>query len=79
MNFDFFDKKRMILRNQAQKIIKDIYQVWKEKKDEQNRVKKKQKKGKKSKNQKTMLGQSAKPAPVTTTLTKPTTLAGKKS
>ena len=57
MNFDFFDKKKLVLQNQSQKIIKDIYMKWKEKKDEQNRVsKKKQKQGKKSKNTKKMLG-----------------------
>ena len=57
MNFDFFDKKKLVLQNQSQKIIKDIYMKWKEKKDEQNRVsKKKQKQGKKSKNIKKMLG-----------------------
>ena len=44
MNFDFFDRKKLILQNQSQKIIKDIYMKWKEKKDEINKVTKKKQK-----------------------------------
>ena len=53
-NFEFFDNLNKNLMNDSQKIVRDVYSLWKEKQKKHQTKTKKKKKPKK--NQKTILG-----------------------